>query len=86
MKSFDLKNIAGVDIYDYINLDENPLYIKIDKNNKSFKLGICIRETPDDGFIKVSSIYEFEREFRKHDFFYDKKSNDRLRYLQGWLR
>lgn len=85
MDCFDFKNIADVDIRDYLDLKENPLYLKLDNKDKEGYYGISIKSTPQKGYLKMTSIHDFEYEFRKNTFFYDKHCKDRLRFLQGFL-
>lgn len=85
MKSYGFKNICEIDVYDYIDLKNNPLFLKIDEKDKSFQFGISLRYYPTKGYIKVTSIQEIERELRKHNFVYKKNTEKILRYIQTQL-
>ncbi|OCB77941.1 hypothetical protein [Flavobacterium crassostreae] len=85
MKSYGFKNICDVDVFDYLNLKENPKYIDIDKNNKGYHFGINLNDNPLKGFVKVNSIQEIEFELRKHDFIYRKNTSKILKYIQTQL-
>lgn len=86
MKSYGFKNICNVDVYDYINLNENPMYLKIHKKDKKFHYGISLRDFPTEGHIKVNSIQEIEYELRKNLFVYENKYTDRiLKHIQCQL-
>lgn len=85
MKSFDLKIIAEVDVTDYLNLKENPLYLKLDPKDKEGCYGLIIKSRPEKGFLKMNCIHDFELEFRKNPFFYDSHCKKRIDYLQGFL-
>ena len=86
MKSYGFKNICNVDVYDYINLKENPMYLKIDKKVKNFHYGISLRDFTTEEHVKVNSIQEIEYELRKNSFVYENKYTDRiLKYIQSQL-
>lgn len=85
MKSYGFKNICEIDVFDYLNLRENPKYLDIDEKNKSYYYGINLNDKPLKGFIKVTSIQEIENELRKHNFVYGKNINKILRYIQTQL-
>ncbi len=85
LQSFGLKNICNVDIFDYLNLKQHPMYLKIDKKDKNFHYGICLIGLPREGFTKVTSIHEIEHELRKNSFVYEKNTDKILKYIQGQL-
>lgn len=85
LQSFGLKNICNVDIFDYLNLKQHPMYLKIDKKDKSFYYGISLIDLPKKGFTKVTSIQEIEYELRKNPFVYENNTIKILRYVQAQL-
>ena len=85
MKHYSFKNICDIDIFDYINLKENPMYFDADNRNKKYFLGVCLSDFPRNGFVKVSSVQEIEYELRKHPFVYEKNTEKILKYIQDQL-
>jgi hypothetical protein len=85
MESFGFKNICEFDVFDYLNLKEHPMYLKLDKKNKSFHYGVCLIDLPTEGYVKVTSVQEIEYELRNHSFVYEKNTNKILRYIQTQL-
>jgi hypothetical protein len=85
LKSFGLKNICDVDIFDYLNLKKHPMYLKIDKKDKNLFLGISLINLPKKGHVKVTSVQEIEYELRKNPFVYEKNTDKILGYIQAQL-
>lgn len=85
MKPYGFKNICEVDVFDYVNLKENPMFLKIDEKDKSFHYGISLRYYEMKGYVKVNSIQEIEHELRKNKFVYEKNTEKILRYIQTKL-
>lgn len=85
MESYGFKNICQIDVHDYINLKKNPMYIKLDPKNKNYFLGVCLKDDPFEGSLKVTSIQEIEYELRKHNFVYEKNTEKILKYIQNQL-
>lgn len=85
MELYDLKKICEIDVYDYIDLKNNPMYIRLDQKNKNYFFGVCLKDDPFEDAVKVTSIQGIERELRKHNFVYEKNTEKILRYIQNQL-
>lgn len=85
MKFYGLKNICEIDVFDYIDLKKNPMYIRLEQKNKNYFFGVCLKDNPFKGSVKVTSIQEIEYELRKHNFVYEKNTEKILRYIQNQL-
>lgn len=84
-KLYDLKNFWGYNLYDYWNLSEHHLYIKLESKTKYPYFNIS--EDEFEGSVKIMSITGFVRYIGQFEWLMNsrKKKEEVIEYMQAMI-